>query len=83
MNISYTDHFVAYIDVLGFSDLVTQSSKSAEKKAVVEQFYKSTSSIFSNFKKLREKSQIFTLAASDTIVLAVPGVTHMTGKPSQ
>lgn len=72
INVNYTSHFVAFIDVLGFSNLVERSTSDENAKDQVRNFYRSIHHTFSDFKRIQSKSTIFTIAVSDTIIFAVP-----------
>ena len=62
MNINYTPKYVAFIDVLGFTELVTNNSK--EK---LEKYFDIVELAFEIFKKHRRK--LTKLAISDSIIL--------------
>lgn len=67
---SYEERFLAFIDVLGFADLVSRSSKSAE---IVEQLSRTMSMLSDLASSARsEELGIETTSFSDTIVISSP-----------
>lgn len=70
--IAYDDYYVAYVDVLGFSDLVSKSAENASYCDQIALFYDRTRKAFERFKTIRTKAPMYCVAMSDTLVLAMP-----------
>jgi len=72
----YEDWFVAFIDVLGFSELIkrSESKDEAGDKAVekITSYWRAIYQALRRFESVNGQTSMFYLAASDSLVLAIP-----------
>src|SRR5664280_1584701 len=69
-NISYEKGYVAFLDVLGFKNLVM--SKRKDDKHKLEQYFGIVNSAIEYLKELRSKKNIGSIIISDSVILSVP-----------
>jgi hypothetical protein len=73
-NIKYEKSFVAFLDVLGFKELVFSKQKMDHKK--LEHYFGLINSIINNFQEIEAKEPIGSIIISDSIILSMP---HLAG----
>jgi Neuraminidase (sialidase) len=68
--LNYEKSYVAFLDVLGFKQLVY--SKKQEDKEKIELYLKTVSEVLNGFKRIPSKKIIGSIVISDSIILTVP-----------
>jgi hypothetical protein len=68
--IGYSEYYVAFLDILGFKDLVL--SELPEDKNRIERYFERTKVIINDIKEIEAKSKLGAIVISDTIILSVP-----------
>jgi hypothetical protein len=66
----YSDYYVAYLDILGFKDLV-KSKEHKDRKKIYE-YFKLIEEITSDLKKIESQKDIGAIIISDSVILSVP-----------
>ena len=69
-NINYEKSYVAFLDVLGFKNLVFSRKKSDRKK--LNQYFGVVNSAIEYLKRIPSKRQIGSIIISDSVILSVP-----------
>lgn len=69
-DIKYSKYYVAYLDVLGFKDLVF--SKLKKDKNTIEIYFGLIESVTSKLKKIKRKQKLGSIVISDSVILSVP-----------
>jgi len=70
IDIDFKEEFVAFIDVLGFREMVLSSNQ--ESKSKLKNYFNVISYFKSELKKIAPKSSIKALAVSDSLILSMP-----------
>lgn len=63
----YSDYFVAFLDVLGFKELVL-----SQDRAKVTQYLEKTKSIIDEIRKIKARRKLSAITISDSIILSIP-----------
>lgn len=70
IEIDYSDYYVAFLDVLGFKNLV--NSKKPEDKQKINDYFNLIKEITDDLKKIQSKKDIGAIIISDSVILSVP-----------
>lgn len=68
--IEYSDYYVAFLDILGFKNLV--KSKKEEDKEKINRYFSLINEITQYLKQIQQKKDIGSIIISDSVILAVP-----------
>jgi hypothetical protein len=69
-SIDYSEYFVAFIDVLGFKELVLSNKK--EDKAKIEQYFELIEEVTKELERIKAKKHLGSLIISDSVILSIP-----------
>jgi hypothetical protein len=69
--LNYTSHLVAFLDILGFSEICLKSENSKEEQNRLKVVFELCSSIPLEFENLSGKAKIKTMVVSDSIILGL------------
>lgn len=68
---NYTNHLVAFLDILGFSELTLESENSIECRDAIQNIFQKCDDVRDSFSELTGKKKIKSMVMSDSIVLAL------------
>lgn len=68
----YRPHLVAFLDILGFSQICLRSENNDTERAKLDNIFRSCSEISENFGFMPTKSKIKSMIVSDSVILALP-----------
>ncbi|POZ54017.1 hypothetical protein [Methylovulum psychrotolerans] len=69
-NVPYSDYFVAFLDVLGFKELVM--SKAPKDKKKISEYFQLIEEVTYGIRRFELKKEIATITISDSVIIAIP-----------